>query len=78
MKKYKAITPVILKGGRVKLNKDQARRRQVQPGIHEVKTPWCLKAGEIFEYDGPLPKLCKMEVISNGRGRPKKSADSGD
>jgi len=73
MKKYKAIDVVRLGSGQIVLNKDQARRRDMSVGLNCIDKEICLKSGEVFEYDGNIPKSMRVQVIYKQRGRPKAS-----
>jgi len=73
MKKYKAIDTVRLGSGKIVLNKDQARRRNMSIGLNTIDKEICLKGGEVFEYDGNIPKSMRVQIIYKPRGRPKAS-----
>lgn len=64
MKEYTASAVVMLHSGKVKLNKDQARRRRrclegkkdQKSGVFRIVKPIQFKVGEAFGYDGEIPK----------------------
>ena len=80
MNKYTATSMVRLpKFARVKLTKEQAAPRRhnldvvdEKAGIYEVKNTIEFKAGEVFGYDGELPKAERMNIDSGADSGKKK------
>ena len=61
MKEVTLLKPIVLASGSVKLSKEQLASRlhnliNKGDGVYEIKRPIGFKAGEIFEYDGVIPK----------------------
>lgn len=61
MKEITLLQPITLASGSVNLSKEQAACRlhnliDKGDGVYEIKRPIGFKAGEVFEYDGVIPK----------------------
>lgn len=73
MKTYKVEgKSVTVANGKVKLNKDQARRRRYlldegKRGVFQVKTPLTFKAGEVFGWDQKVSKSMGKNLVAIGK-----------
>jgi len=78
MNKYEAIDAIKVSDGIVELDESQAKRRKnfiekITPGKPDfkVKKPFEFKAGEVFGYDGELPKSANKIVKPKPDAKPK-------
>ncbi len=67
MNTYKSLAIVNINTGIVRLDRDQVRRRKynlrnIKDDLFEITMPIQFKAGEVFCYDGSLPKTL-VEVV---------------
>lgn len=75
MRKFEAKAPLTVSAGAVLgLSAEQAARRalaikRLPDGSYIVERPTMFKAGEVFGYDGDLPKALASLVEAKGRAR---------
>lgn len=68
MKDYQANVPVTLRTGKVKLTDEQLRRRVSEveatrkKGVYSITGECRFKAGELFSWDGEIPKAMAADL----------------
>ena len=78
MKTYLSLQPVTIQTGLVQLSKDQAKGRIhnlkfIESDVYQLINPINFKAGEVFGFDGQIPKSMVNAVDTEEQPTKKKA-----